>query len=140
MTESNLFYGFLAGALSVITIHELLVFIFKSLKILPAAEPWSMQPTGIFGVPTILNSLFWGGLWGVVYVLIKPKMPFNEPLQNGLIFGLAIAIISNFIVIPLIKKKPLFLDFKLPAITAVLIILIGFGMGTAKIYEMLITN
>lgn len=139
MTENNLFYGFLAGAISVITIHELLIFMFKSLKVLPAAEPWSLQPTGFFGVPKILSSLFWGGVWGVVYVLIKPNLPFNEPVQNGFIFGLWIAILNNFIVTPLLKKQPLFLGFNLQAITAVLIILTGFGIGTAKIYEMLTT-
>lgn len=129
--------GFLAAAIAVVTVHELIVLLCKEVGLLPAATPWSMKRMGPLNAPTIVNSVFWGGLWGIVYVLIKDHLPVAEVWQKGAAFGLLIAFVSNFTLLPLIKKKPLFMGFDLKVIACVLVILAGFGAATSLLFEAL---
>lgn len=131
---NDLLYGFLAAAIAVLTIHELLVLGFKYAGVLPNAVPWSLMPTGIWNLPTILNSVFWGGLWGVVYVLVADFLPIVQIWVKGAVFGVLIALVSNFTLLALIKKRPLFMGFDFKLIFAVLIILSGFGSATAVLF------
>jgi hypothetical protein len=133
----DLFLGFLAGAISVLTIHEILVLFLKKANLLPDATPWSIKPIGPFGVPTIVNSAFWGGLWGIVYVLTMHVLPFTLPWEKGLAFGILIALLSNFTLLPLIKQKPLFMGFNVKLIGCVLFILSGFGIATAILFDIM---
>lgn len=133
----DLLYGFLAAAIAVLTIHELLVMLFMYAGNLPQATPWSLKPTGPWNIPTVLNSVFWGGLWGVVYVFISDLLPFTQIWLKGAAFGILIAVVSNFTLLALIKGKPLFMGFKFKLIAAVLVILSGFGAVTAVLFERL---
>lgn len=130
--------GFLAAALSVLTTHEILVWILGRIRLLPDAQPWSLKPLGPLKTPTILNSIFWGGLWGVVYVLLKDQIPISHISFRGLIFGLLIALFSNFTLLALLKGKPLFMGFDFKVIASVLVILGGFGISTALLFEVLL--
>ncbi len=138
MRLTDLAFGFLAAALAVLTVHELLVFLLKKAGLLPAATPWSMKPMGPLNVPTIVNSVFWGGLWGVVYVLAKDYLPGADAWQKGTEFGLMIAVASNFTILPVIKKKPLFAGGDAKIIACVLVILSGFGAATAVVFDELV--
>lgn len=113
------------------------MYILKNLKLLPEATPWSMKPMGPWGVPTLLNSVFWGGLWGCVYAFVQESLPFATALEKGLAFGVLMAFVSNFTVLPLIKGKPLFMGFNIKLIASVLLILSGFGIATAMIFDAL---
>src|SRR4051812_48201496 len=118
---AHLCLGFVAAAIAVVTVHEGIVLILYKLKLLPSA-PWSTKPIPPWGVPGIVNSMFWGGLWGAVYALIHRHLPGGETWLKGLLFGLLIAFFSNFILLPLIKRKPLFMGFNLQLIGCVLLI------------------
>lgn len=134
---SDLLAGFIAAGIAVLIVHEPIVLALKYGGFLPEAAPWSMKPKGFLRIPTIVNSVFWGGLWGMVYVLVKDFLPFQMDWENGWFFGLLIAVISNFIFLPLIKRKPLFMDSDLKMIGAVLLILSGFGIATAVFYALI---
>lgn len=133
----DLFLGFVAAAISVLTVHEIIVLILKKANLLPEASPWSTKPTGPWHVPLILNSVFWGGLWGILYVLVKDNLPFALVWEKGWVFGILIAVISNFTLLPLIKRKPVFMGFNFKLIGCVLLILSGFGIATAVLFEVL---
>ena len=134
----TLLLGFIAAALSVVIIHQGIVFALNKAGIWPA-KPWSMAQIGPLKVPTIVNSVFWGGLWGVVFAAFQRHIPGDGPLLQGLIFGFLIALISNFTLLPLIKEQPLFVGFDGRKIAIVLTILSGFGIGTALILHWLRT-
>lgn len=128
--------GFIAAALSVVAVHQTIVMILHQLGLLPV-QPWSMQPTGPWGTPTLVNQMFWGGLWGVVYGLIGNRLPGREAWMRGVVFGLIVSVIGNFILVPLIKSQPLFMGGDIKKISLILLIHIGFGVGTALIFSLL---
>lgn len=67
--------GFVAGAASVVTVHQGLLFVLNA----AGAAPWpaySMTPTRPWGVPEVASATFWGGLWGAVLIgpLLRPHV------------------------------------------------------------------
>src|SRR6266542_231826 len=64
--------AFIAGALAVPIFHQLLFLLFYLLGVIPVA-PFSLEPTVPFGVPEVISSSFWGGVWGIVFVLPLPR-------------------------------------------------------------------
>ncbi len=98
------FFGFLAGALSVLTFHQAM---WKALHLLdlpglglPTAYP--TDPLIPYGLPRIINFCFWGGVYELVFGLMLPLS--RAPLWlSGLVFGLASALIA-LVLVPLIKR------------------------------------
>jgi len=83
----SLVLGFVAGAIAVVTAHEIINYILHYFDIFPRV-PWSMTPAAMTGVPQIVSDAFWGGLWGVLFVLISDKIPGGNLTVKGLIFGI----------------------------------------------------
>src|SRR5690606_14799703 len=79
----NVGMGFLAGAMAVLTAHQLVVYALSATGII-TARPWSMHPVGPFDVPALLNSAFWGGVWGAIFALIASRLPATKPWSKGL--------------------------------------------------------
>ncbi len=70
--------GFLAAALAVLTFHQgmILVLHFTPVPgIQIAGWPYSLAPIPPLGVPQVLNLCFWGGLYGLAFGLIYPRLP-----------------------------------------------------------------
>ncbi|MES2524848.1 MAG: hypothetical protein V4617_19275 [Gemmatimonadota bacterium] len=66
--------GFVAGAASVLTVHQGLLFVLNT----AGAAPWpaySMAPTRPWGVPEVVSAAFWGGLWGAALVVPMLQSP-----------------------------------------------------------------
>ena len=99
--------------------------------------PWSAAAYGPWGVPAILNAVFWGGLWGSVLALTIHRIPGKSTTLKGLIFGWLVFLFSNCLILPLIKGQPLFYGFEAKRMLSVFIILSGFAIATALIYERL---
>ena len=133
-SPTSLLIGFIAAAISVVIVHQGIVFALNRAGIWPA-KPWSTEPTGPYKVPTIVNSIFWGGMWGVVYALFQRYVPGHQAWQQGLVFGWLMALISNFTILPTIKGQPLFMGGDQKKIAIVLLILSGFGIATAVVYQ-----
>jgi len=127
--------GFIAGAIAVVTVHEIINFILLQAGLFPRV-PWSMQPAAYTGVPQIVSDAFWGGVWGVIFVLLYGVLPGGGPTVKGLIFGIiGPAIIGVFILVPLITGRfPLFFDFAPNMVGSVLLILACFGAAMGWLY------
>jgi phosphotransferase system glucose/maltose/N-acetylglucosamine-specific IIC component len=134
MNFRNLVTGFVAAAIAVLTVHQSIVFGLDSAGVI-SREAWSVKPHGPLQIPTILNSVFWGGLWGSVLALLYNKLPGSAAWIKGLLFGWLIYFFSNNLILPLIKGNPLFFGGDLNQLAAVFLILSGFGMATAIIYN-----
>ena len=134
----SLAFGFIAGTIAVVTVHEIIDLILNKAGVFPRV-PWSMEPSAVTGVPQIVSDMFWGGVWGIVFVLLYAFIPGGSPALKGLIFGvLGPAILGVFILVPLITGRfPLFFDFDPKLVGSVLLILAGFGAGMGWLYGLL---
>ena len=132
----RLLLGFLAAAIAVVTVHQSIVFLLDASGLI-TRQAWSTAPHGPLQVPTIVNSTFWGGLWGALLGLIYDRFPGRSAWLKGLLFGWMMYIVSNSTLLPLIKGQPLFFDFQWNQALAVFLILSGFGMATAILYDWL---
>ncbi len=148
MTASlmRLLAGFIAGCLAVLICHQGMYWLLKTSGAVPlAGVPWNMNPAKdaykeAFGVPTLFNQMFWGGLWGVLYAGISDWLPVRRNWLKGFLFGsLGTLLLGSWIAVSLIKGRPLFNGFlvDLKAIklaSGFLLNGVAFGIGLGLIY------
>jgi len=136
--------GFVAAAISVLIVHENIIFLLNATGFIPS-HGWSMTPAiPPWGVPRLINNVFWGGLWGVLFALTFDRIPGGMAWLKGLIFGLFIVVVSNWTLLPLIKGKVfglpnqvLFGGWNPTRMWIVAVIGGGFGLGLGIIYDFL---
>jgi hypothetical protein len=128
--------GFIAAAISVLTFHQAM---WEALHLLALPgmgmpAPYPTDPIAPFGVPRILNLCFWGGLYGIVFALVLPRL--SAPMWlSGLILGI-IAALVGLLVVPAIKGLPVGAGFPLNWVRSLLIN--GFwGLGVGIILPLL---
>jgi len=138
LSLKSLALGFIAGAIAVATAHEIINFILLQAGVFPRV-PWSMDPAAMTGMPQIVSDMFWGGVWGILFVLLYNVIPGGGPTVKGLIFGIVgPAILGVFILVPLITGRfPLFFDFDPALVGSVLLILAGFGAAMGWLYGLM---
>jgi hypothetical protein len=85
---AGLALGFAAGFLAVLVFHQPLIGIFRSVG-LGGNQPYSLAPVPPLGVPRVISLAFWGGVWGIVFALLRPFLPDRRAglLIAGLVFG-----------------------------------------------------
>ncbi len=87
MAARKIVLGFVAGALAVLVFHQAMILALHLLGQIPNF-PWSTRPVGPLGVPAIANSMFWGGLWGIVFMFVADLIPVPNALGRGVAFGI----------------------------------------------------
>jgi hypothetical protein len=97
--------GFVAGALGVVIFHQGLV------ELLYLAGLWgrpayNLAPTAPLGVPAVLSSAFWGGLWGVVLLAFLGRRRGPAFWLIGLLFGAVLPTAVAFLVVAPLKGLP----------------------------------
>lgn len=93
--------GFLAGAISVFVFHQGFIFIAWRLGQLPNA-PYSLEPTAPLGVPRVISSAFWGGLWGIALALLLQRLRRTDWVWVGILFGgILLPLVGILVVTPL---------------------------------------
>lgn len=95
MDLKKLAFGFVAGAIAVVTVHEIIDYALYVAGIFPRV-PWSSAPSAVTGVPQFISDAFWGGVWGVLFALINDKLPGENLTMKGLIFGIVGPAASSF--------------------------------------------
>ena len=80
ITARTLLLGFVAGVVSVLVFHQGTVWLLHMAGQVPNA-PYGMRPIPPFGVPQIVNSCFWGGLWGVVIAALLRRLRVPDPVS-----------------------------------------------------------
>jgi hypothetical protein len=143
-TLGRIVLGFLAGAISVLVAHEGTIYLLHAAGYIPG-NGWSMTPAiPPWGVPRLVNNVFWGGLWGVLFALLYEWVPGGVAWLKGLIFGLCIVLVSNWTLLPLIKgqvfgqpNQVLFGGWNPQRMLIVLAILGAFGLGLGIVYRLI---
>ena len=142
LSPTAMLLGFVAAAIAVLTVHQSIVYVLASAKVLPAtSQAWSMATIAPLGLPKIVSDIFWGGLWGSLFAVVWPKIPGGAMWLRGLIFGLLVALFSNWMIVPFIKgtllkfpNQVFFGGFDPTRMMATLLILGGFGLTTGLVY------
>jgi len=142
-TIGRIVLGFVAAAISVAIVHEAIIYGLTQAGWIRGSA-WGMQPIPPWGVPRLVNNIFWGGLWGVLFALVYDWVPGSMAWLKGLIFGLFIVVVSNWLLLPLIKgqvfgqaNQVLFGGWDPWRMLAVAIIVGGFGLGLGIIYGLI---
>lgn len=140
--------GFLAGVLSVLIIHQPVLMLFKSIGWIAQFTPYNTAPFAgapamiktvfapLGGFPIIANLMFWGGVWGALFALIYRMFP-GPMIVKGVLFGLALVILSNWIVLPYLRGQPLFAGYDVMRLMVGGLLQMAFGAGIAIVYSLL---
>lgn len=104
--------GFIAGFVAVLVGHQPVIALMSSLGLTPAT-PYPTRPAAITGVPQILSTAFWGGLWGIALAwMLLRKAGGRARLPTATLFGaLGPTLVAWFVVAP-IRGLPLGNGFK----------------------------
>lgn len=97
--------GFLAGFLTTLLFHQLTLAILWGIGLAPLG-PFSFAATPPFGVPAVLSLAFWGGVWGIVFALLEPRLP-PRPLYWPAVFlfgALLPSLVALLMVFPLNRE------------------------------------
>src|SRR5690348_11547240 len=137
MTPTRLVVGFVAGFVSVLTFQSGLIAILHAAGALPFA-PWRMTPVPPLGVPQSLSAAFWGGLWGVAYALLEPRLSARLGWwPGGLVFGAVLPVLVLWFVVLPLKGQPVGGGFASPSrVLLTVVIHAAFGLGTAVIFRL----
>lgn len=121
--------GFIAGALSVLIFHQLGFWLANELGY-TRASLYNMRPVPPWGVPTIVSSAFWGGLWGIAAAFLVPRLPgvFGGALGWVLFAGIIVTLVNWFVVLP-IKGSPMGGGFRMPGVVVVPLVYAFWGFG-----------
>ncbi|HUS96175.1 MAG TPA: hypothetical protein VMX97_05495 [Hyphomicrobiaceae bacterium] len=103
--------GFVAAALAVLIFHQGMLFLIAQAGWTKGAA-WSLTAMPPYGVPRLVNAMFWGGLWGCLFGAIADRLPGRSYLIKGFVFGLVFTtILGSWLLVSLIKGRPLFGGF-----------------------------
>jgi uncharacterized membrane protein len=125
--------GFIAGFLATIIFHQIALELLHLAHVAPRAA-WSMQPVPPFGVPSVISLSFWGGVWGIILVLIFDRFRGPSYWIGAIVFGaIAPTLVAAFVVAPL-KHQPIPHSAKMAALG--LTVNAAWGLGTALFYRL----
>ena len=73
--QKRILFGFIAGAISVVTFHAAMwgALHYLALPGLTMPKPYPLDAIPPFGVPRELSLMFWGGLWGALFGVFDDK-------------------------------------------------------------------
>jgi hypothetical protein len=125
--------GFAAGFIAVLVFHQGMLAFLHAIDF-ARGGPYQVQPTPPFGIPRFWSLAFWGGVWGIVFVLAEPYFGRGGRYWiSALLFGaLALSLFSWFVVAP-IKGTPIAAGWDITAMSRGLILNGAWGLGTAAI-------
>lgn len=128
--------GFLAGFLATITLHQLMLTLLNELG-LTTRRAFVIQPTDPFGVPAVLSTAFWGGLWGIMLTIVtKHKYSTEQYWLWALVFGtLAPTLASWFVVSPL-KSDPIAGGWRISTMVTTVLVNAAWATGTALLLRL----
>ena len=129
----DLAVGFAAGFLAVLVFHQLTIAAMAATGLIQSAGVYRVEAYGPLGVPRIVNTAFWGGVWGVVLAAARPWLPKSALafLVCGFLFGIAGPTFFGWFVLAPMRGAPMAQGFKLAAMWRGPVINGMWGLGAA---------
>jgi hypothetical protein len=138
LTASRIALGFAVGFVSVLIFHQLMLALLHAIGVTPAA-PYSFRSVPPFGVPQVISAAFWGGVWGIIFVVVERVFPRRdiEYFATATVFAaVALTLVAWFVVAPL-KGAPAAGGWKAAAMMTGLLVNGAWGFGTALLLRLL---
>ena len=128
--------GFVAGFLAVLIFSGSAIAVLHAAALFPMPG-WSLMPVPPFGVPQSLVSGFWGGLWGVAYALLEPRLTKHLGWwPGGLVFGAVLPFAVFLLVVPALKGMTIGPGLVPSMFLLSLFLHAVFGLGTAILFRL----
>ena len=131
-STTRLALGFVGGFIATVVFHQIGLLVLHVAGITPAL-PYNTHPVPPFGVPQFISLAFWGGVWGILFVLAEPIFARSPVVYwiGAIIFGAIFpTLVAWFVVLPL-KGLPAGLGFHVPGVFVGPIVNGLWGLGTA---------
>jgi hypothetical protein len=130
--------GFVAAFFATLTFHQIGVELCHLIG-LTANTPYDLHGVPPFHVPQVISLAFWGGVWGIVLVLVEPRLARSPGgyWVGAIVFGAVVpTLVAWFIVFPL-KGIPVAGGFHFPGLLVAPIVNGLWGLGTAVFLRLL---
>jgi hypothetical protein len=141
-TGQRIALGALAAVLSVLVFHQGMILLLRETGLFGfprGATVWSLAPNPrAFGLPTLVNQCFWGGLYGAAFGLLAGRVRLSN-LTLALLTGAATTLVGFFI-IAAIRGTPIAGGWQLMAWLRGLSIGLSFGLGLYLFHTLLTTR
>jgi hypothetical protein len=72
-SAARLLFGFIAGLVATLIFHQIGLLLLHFVGMTPNM-PYNMNSVPPFGVPQFISLSFWGGVWGLIFVLVEPYL------------------------------------------------------------------
>lgn len=133
---ARLLTGFIAGFLATLVFHQLTLSLLWAIKLAPFG-PFAMTATQPFGVPAVFSLAFFGGLWGILFVLVDRRFPAGFAYWPvSFLFGAIFpSLVALLVVLPL-KGKPMGGGWHPPLLITAFLINGAWGLGTALLVRL----
>ena len=107
MRALEIFKAFLAGFAATLLFHQPVLWLLFKAGIAGRA-PYSFAATKPFGVPAVISLAFWGGVWGILLLLVlRRTLKKRTAWVAAALFGaIAPTLVAAFVVAPL-KGQPI---------------------------------
>jgi hypothetical protein len=129
--------GFIAGFISVLTFSNGMIAILDTAGAPVPLAPWDMSPVPPFELPRTLSAAFWGGLWGVVYAFLEPRLTAGLGRWcGGLAFGGVLPLLMLWFVVMPLKGIPIGGGFALTGVPIDIVLHAVFGLGTSILFRL----
>lgn len=134
----KLLFGFIAGYAATILFHQHILALLWGTGF-ASSKPFSMEATHPLGLPAVISLSFWGGIWGIIYVMIDGMFPSNAAGYwiTAFLFGAILpSLVALLVVFPL-KGRPLGGGWDAKLLATVFVINGAWGIGTGLIFKIL---
>ena len=128
--------AFVAGFLSVLVFHQGVVAALYGAGLVPRA-PYALTPTAPLGVPQVVSSAFWGGVWGVALWPLVTRLARRLGVWAAatLLGAIGPSLVAWFVVAPL-KGQPAAGGWRVSALAMGLPVNGAWGLGVAVLMRL----
>ena len=131
-SATRLALGFVAGFLATLTFHQIGIWVLHAVGFIPFTA-WGTAPKPPFGVPSVISLSFWGGVWGILFVLIErwlARFPGGYWVGATAFGAVVPTLVLMFVVFPL-RGQPVGAGFAMNLVLTFVLVHGLWGLGTA---------